>query len=76
MASAGITKCDGKISHNALVLGSTGSEKMTLVQEIARNSMFEELRGVLWIFKLLLSKQKEDEIESCFTPTVNFQSIG
>ena len=74
MASAGITKYDGKISENVLVLGSTGSGKMTLVQEMTSNSLFGELRGVHWISKLQLSKQRAAEIDSCFTQKVEFYS--
>ena len=43
MARAGITKYDRKISENVLVLGSTDSGKMTLVQEMASN--LEESTG-------------------------------
>lgn len=74
MVSAGITKYDGKISGNVLVLGSTDSGKTTLVQKMTSNSIFGELRGVHWISKLHLSKQKEAEIDSCFTPKVEFYS--
>ena len=56
------------------MLGSTGSGKMTLVQEMTSNSLFGELRGVHWISKLQLSKQREAEIDSCFTPKVEFYS--
>ena len=51
MASAGIVKYNGKILGYVLVLG-TSSGKTTLVQEMARNSMFGELREVHWISKL------------------------
>ena len=43
MASAGITKYDGKISGNVLVLGSPGSGKTTVAEEMASNSMSREL---------------------------------
>ena len=45
MASPGIGKYDRKILGNVLVLGSTGSGKTTLVQEMASNSMFEKSTG-------------------------------
>ena len=63
---------DGTISGNVLVLGSTATGKTTLVQELARNSMFGKLESVRWISKVELSKQREDEIDSCFVPMVDF----
>lgn len=74
MASAGIAKSDGKIFGNVLVLGSMGSWKMTLIQEMASNFMFGELRGVHWISKLPLLKQREAEIDLYFTPKFKFYS--
>ena len=74
MASAGITKYDGKILRNVLVLDITGSGKTTLVQEMGSNSMFGEPRGVHWISKLQLYKLREAEINSCFTPKFEFYS--
>ena len=74
MASAGITKYDRKISENVLVLCSTDSGKMTLVQEMASNSLFGELRGVHWMSKLQHSKQRAAEIDSCFTQKVELYS--
>ena len=56
------------------MLGGTGSGKTTLVQEMARNSMFGKRRGVHWISKFKLSKQREAEIDSCFTSRVEFYS--
>ena len=56
------------------MLGGTGSGKTTLVQEMVSNSAFGEFRGVHWISKLQLSKQRDTEIDSCFTPKVEFYS--
>lgn len=47
---------------------------MTLVQEMVSNSVFGEFRGVHQISKLQLSKQRDTEIDSCFTPKVEFYS--
>ena len=74
MASAGITKYDGKISGNVLVFDITGSGKTTLAREMGRNSMFGEPRGVHWISKIQLYKQRGAEINSCFTPKFEFYS--
>ena len=51
LASARITKYNGKISVHVLVLG-TGGEKTTLLQEMASISMFGEVWEVHWISKL------------------------
>ena len=63
---------DEKLSENILVLGSSGSGKMSRVQEIATNSMFGKLEGVYWVSGVKLSKNREIEIESCFEPKVDF----
>ena len=60
------------ISGNVLVLVSTRSGKVTLVQEIGGNSMFGKLQGVYWISKDELSKQREAEIDSSFEAVVFF----
>ena len=62
----------GKLSENILVLGSSGSGKMSSVQEIATNSIFGNLEGVYWVSGVKLSKNRETEIESCFEPKVDF----
>ena len=40
---------DGKISGNILVMGSSANGKMTVVQEMAFNSMFEKLKDAHWV---------------------------
>ena len=72
MADPETSSYDGTISGNVLVLGSTASGKMILVQEMACNSMFGKLESIHWISKVKLSKQWEAEIDYCFVPKVNF----
>ena len=55
MADPGKNLCDGKISGNILVLGSSASGKTILVQEMASNSMFGKLKGAHWISAIKLS---------------------
>ena len=43
--------------------------------EMACNSMFGELRGVYWISRLQPPKQREGEIDSCFTSKVEFFNL-
>ena len=72
MADPQTSSYNGTISGNVLVLGSTASGKMTLVQEMACNSVFGKLESVHWISKVELSKQREAEIDSYFVPRVDF----
>ena len=72
MADPETSSYDGTISGNVLVLGSTASGKMILVQEMACNSMFGKLESIHWISKVKLSKQREAEIDYCFVPKVDF----
>ena len=46
MANPQMVSYDGALSGNILVLGSSGSGKRSLVQEIVTNSMFGMLEGV------------------------------
>lgn len=64
---------DGKTLGNILVLGSTGSGKATLVQEICEDSTFGKHEEVYWISKVELSKQREAEIDS-FEAVADFQN--
>ena len=45
---------------------------MTLVQEMASNSMFRRLEGVHWISTIELSKKREAKIDSYFEPKLEF----
>lgn len=72
MADPGTNKYDRQISGNILVLGSTESGKITLVQELTCSSMSGKLEGVHWISKVQLSKQREDETDYCFNLKVEF----
>ena len=72
MANPETNSYDGKLSGNILVLGCLGCGKMSLVQEIATNSMFGQLEGVYLNSDIKLSKKREGEIESCFEPKLDF----
>ena len=56
------------------MLGSMWRGKTTLVQELVCQSRFGKLRQVHWISKVQLSKHREAEIGSCFSPKVEFYS--
>ena len=72
MANPQTESYDRTQSGNILVLGSSGSGKTSLVQEIASNSMFGKLEGVYWVSGINLSKKREGEIECCFEAKVDF----
>ena len=66
------TSYDGNILGNILVLGSSASDKTTLVQEMASNSMFGKLERAHGVSAAELLKSREAEIDSCFKPKVEF----
>ena len=63
---------DGKIYGNLLFLGSSASEKTTIVQEMVSNSMFGKLEVAQWISAAKLSKERQAETDSCFELKVEF----
>ena len=63
----------GRFTDNILVPGPTGCGKTTYLQHLARNKMFSRLKSVDWISKITLTKNREEQISSCFKNTkVNF----
>ena len=54
-------KFDGKILVVILVCGKT-----IFVQNLAKNQMFGKFQKVIWASKILLSKEREEQIEKCF----------
>ena len=63
---------DGKIYGNLLFLGSSASEKTTIVQEMVSNSMFGKLEVAQWISAAKLSKERQAETDSCVELKVEF----
>ena len=64
---------DGRFTDNILVPGPTGCGKTTYLQHLDRNKMFNRLKSVDWISKITLTKNREEQISSCFKNTkVNF----
>ena len=72
MANLQTKSYNGKLSGNILGLGSSVSGNMTLVQEMASNSMFEKVEGAHRISAVKLYKKREAEIDSCFEPKIEF----
>ena len=48
------------------MVGRTGGGQTTFVQNLAKNKMFGSLKEVIWASKILLSKEREDQIRVCF----------
>ena len=57
---------DGKFEGNILVVGRTGCRKTTFVQNLGKNRMFGNVKEVIWGSKIILSKEGEEQITSCF----------
>ena len=53
---------DAKFEGNMLVAGRTGCGKPTFVQNLGKNKMFGELTNIVWISKILLSRDRENNI--------------
>ena len=51
---------------NVLVVGGIGCGKTTFVQNLGKNKMFGNIKEVTWASKILLSKEREDQIRGCF----------
>ena len=61
-----------KFSGNILIVGRTECGKTTLVQKLALNNFFGDLKKVKWVSGIRLSQKREAEIESNFSCEVKF----
>ena len=52
---------DTKHKSNILMAG-TGCRKTTLVKNLEKNEMFDNIKKVIWASKKLLSKEREEQI--------------
>ena len=59
MADEIIYSYDGKFEWNILVLGRAGCGKTTFVENLGKNRMFTEIKDVMWLSKISLSKVRE-----------------
>ena len=57
---------DAKFEGNILVVGRTGCGKTTFVQNLGKNKMFGEIKEVIWLSKIPLSREKKKNISDCF----------
>ena len=64
---------DGKFNENTLIVGQTGCNKTTFIQNLAKNKIFAKLKEIFWLSKIMLSQDREQDISSCFDLKVNFK---
>ena len=57
---------DVKFEENILIVGRIGCGKTTFVQNLGKNKMFGEIKEVIWVSKMPLSKDRESNLRGCF----------
>ena len=57
---------DVKFEGDILVVGRTGCSKTTFVQNLGKSKMFGEIKEVVWLSKIPLSKDRENNFCDCF----------
>ena len=62
---------DGKFKGDILLSGQTACGKTTFIQNLAKNRWFGKIKDVTWLTKIILSKNREKNIRSCFEVQVN-----
>ena len=58
---------DGQFYGNVLVVGRTGCGKATFLEKLGVNNFFGKIVKTEWISGIDIDKQREAEIESCFS---------
>ena len=58
---------DGQFYGNVLVVGRTGCGKTTFLEKLGVNNFFGKIVKTEWISGIDIDKQREAEIESCFS---------
>ena len=60
---------NGKFNGNILIIGRTKCRK---TQKLTINNFFGKLKKVEWVSSIILTREREAEIESCFQCEVEF----
>ena len=60
---------NGKFDGNILVLGQTDCGETTFE---LKNELFRTIKDVSWLTKIVLSREREQNIRSCFDVPVEF----
>ena len=64
---------DRKFEGNILIVGQTGSGKVTFIQNIAKNNLFEELKEISWMSEVVVAGREKKNISECLGKNVNFE---
>ena len=64
---------DTKFEWNILVVGRTGCGKTTFVQNLEKNKMFRDTKEVMWISKISLSTERENNRDCFVDQKVDFK---
>ena len=62
----------GKFSGNIFIVGRTKCGKTYFTQKLAINNFFGKLKKAEWVSYIILTREREAEIESCFQCEVEF----
>ena len=57
---------NGKFNWNVLIVGRTECGKTSFTQKLAVNTFFGKLKKAEWLSYIILMREREAEIESCF----------
>ena len=57
---------DAWFEGNVLIVGRTGCEKTTFVQNLGKYKMFGKIKEVIWVSKIPISKDREKNIREYF----------
>ena len=49
------------------MVGKTACGKTTFVQNLGKNNLFEDISEVCWVYKIVLSEEREDAIRDSFS---------
>ena len=60
-------KYDTRFIDHILVVGQTGCEKTTFVQNLGKNRIFDDVNTVDWVSKIQLFKNRERQLRRTFS---------
>ena len=63
---------NGKFNGNILIVGRTECGKTYFTQKLAINNFFGKLKKTEWVSYIILTREREAEIKSCFQCEVKF----
>ena len=66
---------NGKFNGDILIVGRTECGKTYFTQKLATNNFFGKLKRAEWVSYIILMKEREAEIESCFQCDIEFHYL-